>query len=224
MQRDRLGQRGTPDLPDLRRPGPGVSVPGLHPDGHRLPDLRRTGLHPGRPVPECRGIGRIQKEKTVAVRIPAGVDTGSRLRLRNEGEAGRLGGPPGDLYVVIHVKAHEFFERDGEHVFCRIPVSLVDAALGAEIEVPTLHGEKMLKIPKGVQSGDVLKFNHEGFPNLRGFGKGDQVMEIQVKTPTKLSKRQEELLREFSEIEKSKRDKKTWTQRASDRVKEALNG
>lgn len=176
------------------------------------------------PCEECVGRGRIQKEKVVSVRIPAGVDTGSRLRLRGEGEAGRLGGPPGDLYVVIHVKPHEFFEREGDHVICRIPVSMVDAALGAEIEAPTLDGSRTLKIPKGTNSGDVLRFRGEGFPNLRGYGSGDQIMEMQVLTPTKLTKRQEELLREFAELEKERnqKDKKSWTQRASEIVKEAL--
>lgn len=174
------------------------------------------------PCLACRGQGRVEKHKMVSVRIPAGVDTGSKLRLKGEGEDGRAGGPAGDLYVVIHVKSHELFQRDGDHVWCRIPISFVDAALGSEIEVPTLSGTKNLKIPKGINSGEVLRFRGEGFSNLRGYGRGDQVMEIHVLTPNNLTKRQEELLREFAEIEKEKKQKKTWTQRAGDFIKEAL--
>jgi molecular chaperone DnaJ len=128
---------------------------------------------------------------------------------------------PGDLYVIVHVKPHEFFERDGDHVVCKIDVSMVDACLGAEIEVPTLDGSKNLKVPKGVNSGEVLRFRGQGFPNLRGFGRGDQLMVIQVVTPINLTRRQEELLREFAEIE-HEQSKKSWTRRFGDKVKEAL--
>ncbi|MBU2549180.1 MAG: molecular chaperone DnaJ [Proteobacteria bacterium] len=176
------------------------------------------------PCPDCHGQGRVQREKKVMARIPAGVDTGSRLRLRGEGETGRLGGPPGDLYIVIHVRPHAFFEREGNHVICHIPVSMVQAALGAEIDAPTLHGDHKLKIPKGIQNGEVLRFRGQGFPDLRGYSPGDQIMEIQVRTPSNLSKRQKELLEEFAEIEEDKRKKqqKSWAKRASDKVKEAL--
>ena len=174
------------------------------------------------PCETCHGRGRIDREKIVSVHIPPGVDNDSRLRLRGEGEAGRLGGPRGDLYVVIHVRPHEFFERHGDHVTCRIPISMVDAALGAEIDVPTLAGSRNLKIPRGTNNGELLRFRGQGFPNLRGFGRGDQIMEIQVLTPSKLTKRQEELLREFADLEKEKHKKKSWTQRASEKVKEAL--
>jgi molecular chaperone DnaJ len=174
------------------------------------------------PCSACRGRGRLEKERRVALTIPAGVDTGSRLRLRGEGESGRLGGPPGDLYVVIHVKAHEYFEREGDHVILRVPITMVDACLGAEIEVPTLKGARNLKIPKGINSGEILRFRNEGFPNLRGYGQGDQIMEVNVSTPTKLTRRQEELLREFAEIEDEKNSKKSWARRAKEKVKEAL--
>jgi molecular chaperone DnaJ len=150
------------------------------------------------------------------------VDTGSRLRLRGEGESGQLGGPSGDLYVVLIVRPHEFFEREGDHVFLRVPISMAEAALGAEVEVPTLKGERKLKIPKGVSNGDVLRFRGEGFPNVQGYGKGDQIMEINVQTPSNLTKRQEELLREFAELEKGKKNRKSWTKRAAEKVKEAL--
>jgi molecular chaperone DnaJ len=174
------------------------------------------------PCEECRGRGRVVRERQISAKIPAGVDTGSRLRLRGEGEAGQLGGPPGDLYVVIIVRPHEFFEREGDHVFLRVPISMAEAALGAEIETPTLRGEKKLKIPKGISNGDVLRFRGEGFPNVQGYGKGDQIMEIMVQTPSNLTKRQEELLREFAELEKDKKSRKSWTKRAAEKVKEAL--
>ncbi|MBW1708777.1 MAG: molecular chaperone DnaJ [Deltaproteobacteria bacterium] len=173
------------------------------------------------PCPDCHGKGRVEKEKTVSLRIPPGVDTGSRLRLRGEGEAGLQGGPRGDLYVVIHVRPHEFFEREGDHIFCRIPISMVDAVLGAEIEVPTLNGDQILVIPKGTQNGRVLRFKGAGFPNLRGKRQGDQVMEIKVLIPTDLTRGQEELLKEFALLEEEKR-KKSWMSKAAEKVKEAL--
>ncbi|MDY6850461.1 MAG: molecular chaperone DnaJ [Thermodesulfobacteriota bacterium] len=174
------------------------------------------------PCPECGGRGRVRREKTVSIRIPPGVDTGSRLRLRGEGEAGQLGGPPGDLYVVLHVRPHEFFEREGDHIICRIPISMVNAVLGAEIEAPTLKGSRKLKIPKGIQNGEVLRFRGEGFSSLRGYGRGDQLMEINILTPTNLTRKQEELLQEFAAEEEKKKDKKSWTQKAREKVKEAL--
>lgn len=186
------------------------------------PQCRGEGNTISDPCKNCGGVGRIEKEKTISLHIPPGVDTGSRLRLRSEGEGGRLGGPPGDLYVVIHVKPHTFFEREGDHVICRVTVSMVDATLGAEIDAPTLDGEKKLKIPKGTNTGDILRFRNAGFPNLRGYGRGDQIMEIKVVTPTNLSKKQEELLREFATIEEEKKNDKSWFQKATDKVKEAL--
>jgi len=173
------------------------------------------------PCPDCLGQGRVEREKMVSLRIPPGVDTGSRLRLRGEGEAGLQGGPRGDLYVVIHVRPHKFFEREGDHVFCRIPISMTDATLGTEIEVPTLNGDRKLVIPKGTQNGKILRFAGMGFPSLRGRGQGDQIMEIKVLTPTDLTKRQEELLKEFASLEAEKK-KKSWMHKAADKVKEAL--
>jgi molecular chaperone DnaJ len=174
------------------------------------------------PCRACQGSGRTQRNRTLAVHIPKGVDTGSRLKLRGEGEAGWHGGPPGDLYVVVHLKAHELFQREGDHVVCRIPVSMVDAALGGEMDIPTLTGSKKLKIPKGCQTGEILRFREAGFPNLNGYGHGDQIMAIQVMTPTNLTSRQEELLREFASIGGDPKEKKSWTQRAAELVREAL--
>ena len=146
--------------------------------------------------------------KQVAVKIPAGVDNGSRLRLTSEGEAGAHGGPPGDLYVFIQVKPQEFFHRDNNDVICQIPISFVQASLGDSIEVPTLNGNKGLKIPKGTQPGDILRFRGDGIPSLRSGRRGDQVMQMLVKTPTHLSKKQESLLKDFAKLESQKLSKK----------------
>ncbi|MDM7988591.1 MAG: molecular chaperone DnaJ [Smithella sp.] len=148
----------------------------------------------------CHGTGKELVTKTVQLKIPAGVETGSRLRLRGEGEAGSKGGPDGDLYVFIHVEDHEFFTRSGNDVFCRIPISIVQATLGGTIEVPTLQGKENLKIPRGTQNGKTFRLKGKGFPHLRNFGHGDQIIEIYVQIPTNLSRKQEELLIEFEKI------------------------
>lgn len=154
------------------------------------------------PCADCQGEGLINRSKKVSIRIPAGVDTGSRMRLSGEGEGGRRGGPSGDLYVVIHVDEHEHFQRDGQTIYLRLPVSMVRAALGCEADVPTIHGTAQLKIPAGTQSGERFTLRGEGVPSLRGGGQGDMVVEVQVQTPTRLSKEQKELLREFDELSK----------------------
>lgn len=168
------------------------------------PHCRGAGSLITKPCRSCHGNGQIQASKTVAVKIPAGVDTGSRLRLTGEGGAGRLGGGRGDLYVFIQVEPHDFFERDNTNVICRVPISFVQAALGATITVPTLEGEKKLKIPKGTQFGDILRFEGLGIPSLRSGQRGDQVMQMLIKTPTGLSKKQEALLRDFEKLESNK--------------------
>ncbi len=157
------------------------------------------------PCSECGGRGRVRKKKRILVKVPAGVDTGSHLRLRGEGDGGLRGGPAGDLHVIIHVEPHEFFERQGNDVVFRFPISIVQAALGDEMEVPTLNGTKRVKIERGIQSGDVVRLKGEGIPDVRGFGRGDEIVEIMVKTPNNLTRRQEELLEEFWKIEKEKR-------------------
>jgi len=157
------------------------------------------------PCQSCRGTGRQKVTKKVMVKVPAGVDTGTRLRISNKGEGGYLGGPPGDLYVRLHVEPHEFFERDGNNLYCQIPISMVQAALGDSIEIQTLNGAKSVKIKPGTQSGEIIRLKGEGVPSLRGLGKGDLFIDVQVKTPVNLDSRQEDLLREFGEIEKSKK-------------------
>jgi molecular chaperone DnaJ len=149
------------------------------------------------PCKDCHGLGRVKRKKKIHVKIPPGVDTGSKLRIRGEGEEGDRGGLPGDLFVFLYVEPHEFFLRDGDDVVCHVSISFTQAALGAEIEVPTLNGKKTLKSPKGIENGERLVLKDEGFPSLRGYGRGDQVALIIIKTPKELTKRQEELLREF---------------------------
>jgi molecular chaperone DnaJ len=156
------------------------------------------------PCPDCSGMGRIQIRKKVAVKIPAGVDTGSRLRLTAEGEAAPHGGPPGDLYVFIHVEPHDFFERHDTDVICRVPISFVQAALGDSIEIPTLTGKKTIDIKKGTQPGDILRLHGEGIPSLRNGSRGSQIVQFSIRTPTHINKRQEELLREFAKVESGK--------------------
>jgi molecular chaperone DnaJ len=163
------------------------------------------------PCKECRGHGKVRKTKKIQIKIPPGVDTGSKLRIRAEGEEGERGGPPGDLFVFIYVETHDFFSREGDDIICQIPISFPQAALGTEIEVPTLNGKKNLSIPKGSESGEILRIKGEGFPKIRGYGCGDQIVQIIVKTPKNLTKRQEEILGEFEELSKKKdRGKEGW--------------
>ncbi len=152
------------------------------------------------PCRVCGGSGVVQKTRALNVRIPAGVDTGTRLKLSGEGEVGRGGGPPGDLYVVLRVREHPLFRREGVDVLCEVPISFTQAALGAEIEVPTLEGKVKLKIPAGTQSGTVLRLRGKGVPELQGHGRGDQLVRILVEVPRKLSQKQRELLEEFARL------------------------
>ncbi|WP_106497100.1 molecular chaperone DnaJ [Lentibacillus sp. Marseille-P4043] len=158
----------------------------------------------GKIIPEkcntCGGTGKVKKNKTIHISIPAGIDEGQQIRVSGKGEPGVNGGPAGDLYVVIKVKPHEFYEREGDHIYCELPVTFTQAALGDEIEVPTVHGKVMLKIPAGTQTGKIFRLKGKGAPNVRGYGYGDQHVQIRIVTPKKLTDRQKELLREFNEI------------------------
>jgi molecular chaperone DnaJ len=168
------------------------------------PTCRGNGQIIVHPCSDCRGTGQVMASKKVAVKIPAGVDNGSRLRLTGEGEPGVYGGPPGDLYVFLHVKPHEFFKRRDTDIICEVQISFVQAALGDKISVPTLNGDKPLEIPKGTQPGDVFYFSGEGIPSLRTRGRGDQIIQVAIKTPTHLNKKQEAILKEFAELENKK--------------------
>lgn len=154
------------------------------------------------PCRECHGKGTVKRNKKLKVKIPAGVDNGSRLRVSGEGEAGAKGGPSGDLYVYLYVKPHKFFERDGTTVLCEVPINIVQATLGADIKVPTLDGQVTMKIPEGTQPGKVLRIKGKGIPNLRGGSRGDQLVRIKVVVPTKLSDKQKDALRKFADISK----------------------
>lgn len=147
--------------------------------------------------PECRGQGRIEREKLIELRVPPGVDSGTRLRVPGEGEAGQNGGPPGDLYVVLEVKDHSFFERRGADLYCTIPISITQAALGTELQVPGLNGEERLKIPEGTQSGAVFRIKGHGLSDPRGGGKGDLYYHVRVATPTKLTREQRKLMEQL---------------------------
>ena len=154
------------------------------------------------PCKECRGKGTVKRNKKLKVKIPAGVDNGSRLRVSGEGEAGAKGGPNGDLYVYLYVKPHKFFERDGTTVLCEVPINIVQATLGADIKVPTLDGQVTMKVPEGTQPGKVLRLKGNGIPSLRGGSRGDQLVRIKVVVPTKLSDKQKDALRKFADISK----------------------
>lgn len=148
----------------------------------------------------CRGQGRVETVQTITVRIPPGVDTGVRLRLSGEGEAGHDGAPAGDLFVVVHVRPHPLFERNGSDLLCEVPISIAQAALGCDVEVPTLEGKEVLKIPAGTQSGEVLRLRGKGLPRLGGGPRGDLLVRVFVEVPTRLDDRQRELLEEFARI------------------------
>jgi molecular chaperone DnaJ len=153
------------------------------------------------PCKVCHGAGRVEKEKSLSVNIPAGVETGTRIRLSGEGEAGVRGGPAGDLYIFIEVNSHSLFEREGLNLFCRVPVSIATAALGGEIEVPTIDGGRSrVKVPEGSQSGRQMRLRGKGMPALRNGGSGDMMIELAVETPVKLTARQREILKEFDKL------------------------
>lgn len=153
------------------------------------------------PCKMCRGQGRVEKEKNIEIKIPAGVETGSRLRVTGEGEAGVNGGPSGDLFIVLHVREHENFERQGENLYSVAPITFAQAALGAEITVKTLDGEEELKIPAGTQTGTIFRVRNQGMPNLGGRGRGDLFVAVSLVTPKTLTKEQRKLLEQLAEIE-----------------------
>jgi len=153
------------------------------------------------PCRVCGGAGRAEKERALSVNIPAGVETGTRIRLSAEGEAGLRGGPAGDLYIFIEVRDHAIFQRDGAHLFCRVPVSIATAALGGDLDVPSIDGGRArVKVPAGSQTGKQMRLRGKGMPALRGGGAGDMVIELAVETPVNLTSRQKDILREFEQL------------------------
>jgi len=161
------------------------------------PSCRGEGRTIEEPCEDCHGQGRVQQRRTLAVKVPAGVDTGDRIRLSGEGEAGQNGGPPGDLYVEMRVRPHAVFERDGPDLSCNVPLTFTCAALGGETKVPTLEGEVSLKIPAGTQSGRVFRLRGKGIKQVRGGGPGDLYCRVDVETPTSLTREQKDILRQL---------------------------
>ncbi|MDD3180218.1 MAG: molecular chaperone DnaJ [Opitutaceae bacterium] len=164
------------------------------------PTCRGTGHRFERVCTKCHGEGRLNQTTKINVRIPPGVDTGSKLRSAGNGEAGAMGGPAGDLYIVVHVKEHEVFERHGDDLFCEIPIKFTLATLGGTIQAPTLQGKATLKIPTGTQSGTTFRLRGRGMPQLRGGGHGDQLVRVLVEVPTSLTNEQRKLLEEFARV------------------------
>jgi molecular chaperone DnaJ len=164
------------------------------------PQCRGAGKLITKPCQSCRGAGRVNKERKIGVKIPAGIATGQQLRLQNEGEGGSAGGPPGHLFVVVHVQEHEFFRRDGLNLFCEIGVNFTTLALGGEIQVPTLDGTEIVKVPEGTQTGTTLRLRGKGMPVVGGRGKGDLLATVQVQTPKKLSREQRQLLEQLAKV------------------------
>jgi molecular chaperone DnaJ len=164
------------------------------------PKCHGTGRYVADPCASCHGAGRVKQHKTLSVKIPSGIDEGDRIRLSGEGEPGVNGGPPGDLYVQIHLKAHAVFQRDHDDLHCEMPVSFTTAALGGEIEIPTLDGVAKLKVPAETQTGKVFRLRGKGIKGVRSIGHGDLLCHVVVETPVSLTDRQKELLKEFDEI------------------------
>ncbi|MFW6273866.1 MAG: molecular chaperone DnaJ [Halanaerobium sp.] len=164
------------------------------------PECGGDGKIISEPCTKCHGSGKVRKERKLTVNIPAGVDTGTRLRMAGEGQAGEKGGPAGDLYIVIDVEDHELFERKGDDVYCEVPISFVQAALGDKIKVPTLEGKVQFNLPAGTQPGTSFRLKNKGIAHLNGYGRGDQYIKAKVVIPKELNDKQKELLEEFAEI------------------------
>jgi molecular chaperone DnaJ len=164
------------------------------------PQCRGAGKIITKPCESCRGAGRIARERKITVKIPPGIATGQQLRLQGEGEAGSAGGPAGHLYVVVHVQEHEFFRRDGNNLFCEIPVHFTTVALGGEIQVPTLDGPETVKVPEGTQTGTTLRLRNKGMPDVNGRARGDLFATVQVKTPKKLTREQRKIVEELARV------------------------
>lgn len=188
------------------------------------PTCQGEGRTISSPCSTCRGKGKVNKVKILKINVPAGSEDGLNLRLSGDGEAGSKGGPPGDLYIILNVKPHKFFERDGNDVYCEIPVTFVQAALGAEIDVPTLDGLVKMKVPEGTQTSTVFRLKGHGIPRRRGTGRGDQHVRVVLTTPTKLNEKQKKLLREFGEVtsEQQQMGKKSLFEKFKENLRDAM--
>ena len=195
------GEPGSKPEPCRRCGGQGmvISGGGFFQVRQTCPACGGAGHIISKPCRECRGEGRVKARRAISLKIPAGVETGSRLRLAGKGEGGSRGGEAGDLYVVIHVRAHPFFQRRGDDIYCVMPVPFPVAALGGEIEVPTIHGYAKLKVAAGTESGTVLRIKGKGVPALQGYGAGDQHVRLNVEVPDRLDRTQRELLTRLAE-------------------------
>ena len=188
----------TRTCPTCHGRGQVISARGIFSIAQTCPQCQGAGRVVEKPCKPCHGNGRKNKESKIKLRIPAGVDTGARLRSSGNGASGLRGGPPGDLYVVLHVKEHEIFQREGDDLLCEVPVSMVQATLGAEIEVPTLNGKATIKVPPGTQPGSLFRLKGKGVKNLQGYGHGDLHVRINVEVPTHLTTEQKQKLAEFA--------------------------
>lgn len=177
-----------------------VSSRGIFSIAQTCPRCEGTGRVIENPCKVCRGAGRRERTSRIRLKVPAGVDTGARLRSSGSGEAGLRGGPPGDLYVVLHVLAHEIFQRDGDDLICDVPISFVQATLGSDIEVPTLSGKASVKVPAGTQNGTVFRLKGKGVKNVQGYGHGDLHVRVSIEVPTHLNAAQRAKLQEFAEL------------------------
>lgn len=166
------------------------------------PQCEGSGVTVTDPCTACKGESRVTREHTIQVKVPAGVEDGTRIRYQGEGEAGRMGGPSGDLYIELRVKAHKFFKREGDDLHCVVPVSFPQVALGDELEIETLEGAAVLKVPEGTQSGKSFRLKGKGVPRLNSSGKGDLIVEVRVQTPNKLTKEQKQLLKQLNDTMK----------------------
>jgi molecular chaperone DnaJ len=177
-----------------------VSSRGFFHVSQTCPRCRGAGQVIEKPCPKCRGEGRVEKSSRVKLKIPAGISEGSRLRSLGNGEAGIRGGPPGDLYVVIHIKEHKIFQREDDHLYCEVPIPFSVATLGGEIDVPTLEGRANLKVPAGTQSGQMFKLRGKGIVNINGRGQGDLFARLIVEVPSRLNAEQRRKLEEFAAL------------------------
>ncbi len=186
------------------------------------PQCQGTGEVIEASCPQCRGRGKIRKASKISLKVPSGVDTGTSIRVRGKGEAGELGGPSGDLYVLIRLRPHKIFEREGSDLYCDVPLSFVTATLGGEIEVPTLEGKATMKIPPGTQTDSVFRLKGKGVPSLHGRGRGDEYVKVIVQVPKDLNEKQKEILREFAKAggEKLSISKKS----VLDKIRETFKG